>query len=237
VVVEMPPAPFPYSKARVKRAGETVRTYLSPGQPDPPGAELVEALEVVTAFRAAHQVPLTKATMGLRSMVATEGCQLEVSQRLKRFGTILNKLWRHQGMDLARMQDIGGCRAVLDSIDEVYRVQRRIRRNGREKRYVDYIVDPAESGYRGVHSIVEYDGRSIEVQLRTQVQHHWALTVERLGGRLDVDLKSGYGPSEVLGLLEAISRAMAIEEQGEKPPEQLMDEITTLRTAAAHWLQ
>lgn len=44
--------------------------------------------------------------------------------------------------------------------------------------------------------------------------HDWAVTVERLGGRLDVDLKGGIGPPEVLRLLEAISGAMAIEEAG-----------------------
>ena len=147
-------------------------------------------------------------------MVKTEACEVEVSQRLKRFPTIVGKLIRQPEMALARMQDIGGCRAVLNSADEVYRVQRRLRKNGREKRFVDYIKDPAESGYRGVHVMTEYDDRTIEVQLRTQVQHQWAVTVERLGGRMDTDLKSGIGPPEVLNLMKAISEAMAQEEAG-----------------------
>jgi len=46
--------------------------------------------------------------------------------------------------------------------------------------YRDYISDPRRSGYRGVHVIVGYDGRQIEVQLRTRVMHDWAIAVERL---------------------------------------------------------
>lgn len=232
----MTAALFPHSKARVNKTGDTLRAYLLPG-PNPARQELAEAIGVIRAFRAAHQVPLTKATMGLRSMVTTERCQLEVSQRLKRFGTILDKLCRQPEMSLARMQDVGGCRAVLQDLDEVDRVMRRIKHNGKARRTVDYIKRPAASGYRGVHIIVEYDQRHIEVQLRTQTQHQWAITVERLGGRLGEDLKSGYGPPELLTLFEAISRAMAIEEQGEKPTQALFDEIATLRREAAQWLQ
>ncbi len=45
--------------------------------------------------------------MGLRSMVRTERCQIEVSQRLKRVPTIIDKLLREPTMQLANMQDIG----------------------------------------------------------------------------------------------------------------------------------
>jgi len=48
--------------------------------------------------------------MGLRSVVGTEGCTVEVTQRLKRVPTIVDKLRREPTMQLASMQDIGGCR-------------------------------------------------------------------------------------------------------------------------------
>lgn len=117
--------------------------------------------------------------MGLRSVVKTEQCEVEVSQRLKRIPTIIDKLVREPTMQLANMQDIGGCRAVLNSFDEVRRVQRRLSKNRPPLRVSDYIAEPRASGYRGVHVVVQYDGRPVEVQLRTQAMHEWAITKPR----------------------------------------------------------
>lgn len=194
------------------------------------------ALEVLRRFRAAHATPLTKANMGLRSVVRTEGCRVEVSQRLKRVATILDKLTREPTMQLANMQDIGGCRAVLENIGEVRRVQKRFSKNRPPSRVNDYVDGPRSSGYRAVHLVVEYDDRNIEVQLRTWVMHEWAFTVERLGGRLQADLKSGRGPRPVLELLEAISQAMALEERGETVESALMNRLGALREAALPYL-
>lgn len=194
------------------------------------------ALAVLLDHRADHRVPLTKATMGLRSVVRSEQCVVEVSQRLKRVPTILDKLVREPTMQLANMQDIGGCRAVLNSIDEVHRVQRRLGKNRPPLRVFDYIAWPRSSGYRGVHVIVSYDDRPVEVQLRTQVMHEWAITVERLGGRLRQDLKSGHGPQPLLDLLEGISEVMAIEEQGGVVGQGALDKLSELRAAALPFL-
>ena len=176
--------------------------------------------------------------MGLRSVVRTENCRArEVSQRLKRLPTILEKLVREPTMALANMQDIGGCRAILASIDEVRRVQRRLSKNRPPIRAYDYIDAPRRSGYRGVHVIVQYDGRSIEVQLRTRIMHEWAVAVERLGGRIGEDLKSSHGPPEVLELLEAVSEAMAVEESGGVVENSLMERIDRLRASAQPFLK
>jgi hypothetical protein len=144
-------------------------------------------------------------------------------------------------MSLTTMQDIGGCRAVLKSIDEIRRVERRLKKNRPVLGYSDYIVTPRSSGYRAVHVIVAYpdrDGeeRAIEVQLRTRMMHEWAVQVERYGGRLNIDLKSGQGPPEVLSILELISQAMAAEERGEPVPETLLDQIRNLRPAALPYI-
>lgn len=83
--------------------------------------DLDRAILVIQAFRRAHAAPLVTANNGLRSMVRTEGCRVEVTQRLKRFATIFDKAQREPTLDVSRMQDIGGVRSVLDSIDEVSR--------------------------------------------------------------------------------------------------------------------
>jgi putative GTP pyrophosphokinase len=224
----------PPTKSQVNKAGKTLRAFTQ-GQ-SVSNSKRRAALEVLRRFRAAHATPLTKANMGLRSVVQTEGCRVEVSQRLKRVATILDKLTREPTMQLANMQDIGGCRAVLDNIDEVRRVQKRFSKNRPPSRVNDYIQGPRSSGYRAVHVVVAYDDRNIEVQLRTRVMHEWAFTVERLGGRLQADLKSGQGPQPMLDLLEAISQAMALEERGETVDSALMDRLGALRQGALPYL-
>lgn len=94
------------SKSQVRNAGRTLRRYMR--SEDISDDELERAITVIQQYRAAHQIPLTKANNGLRSMVRTEGCQVEVSQRLKRFRTILDKLVRLPNLPLSTMQDIGG---------------------------------------------------------------------------------------------------------------------------------
>lgn len=198
-------------------------------------APVLDAILIVQDYRAAHQLPLTKANNGLRSMIKTEGFELEVSQRLKRFMTIIDKLQREPTLALNKMQDIGGVRAVLNTVDEVRRVEARLKKRRPPIAVSDYITHPRSSGYRGVHVIVDYDGRAIEVQLRTRVMHAWAITVERLSARLGENLK-GDGRHAVQELMAAISEAMAIEELGGIVPDELQDEIKRRRLEAAPYL-
>src|SRR5918996_6008591 len=103
------------TRSQINKAGKILRRWALGDLVDETNHRA--ALEVLLAFRAAHKDPLTKANMGLRSMVRTAGCRSEVTQRLKRVPTIIDKPSRGPTMQLATMQDIGGCRAVLASID------------------------------------------------------------------------------------------------------------------------
>lgn len=231
----MPTAVECPSKSQVNKAGRLLRRYMRGDGEAYSAAELDRAIVCLLEFRAAHQYSLTKATMGLRSMVKTEGCVVEVTQRLKRSPTIINKLRREPTMQLANMHDIGGCRAVLRDIDEVRRVERRLRKNRPPIRSADYVATPRPSGYRAVHLVVEYSERAIEVQLRSQSMHAWAITVERLAGRLG-DLKSGIGPPEVLHMMEVVSEAMALEETGQVVDDALLARLSNARAAAVPYL-
>lgn len=214
---------------QVKKAGRLFRR-IGRGEVVTSG-ELDGAIHIVQAFRRAHAGPLVSANNGLRSFVKTEGCRVEVTQRLKRFVTIYDKMQRERTLDLSRMQDIGGVRAVLDSIDEIRRVETRLKARRPVRGYSDYVTEPRTSGYRGVHVIVDYGGRQIEVQLRTRAMHAWALTVEHQTSRLGINLKQD-GSHDVQLLMAAISTAVAHEEVGEVVPEAVLAEIDRLRTLA-----
>ena len=228
------------SVSAVNRAGNVLRRIHAIESVDsvtaPPSMdvdEIFSAIDCLVAWRTAHAKPLGAANMGLRSRVSTMGCQqIEVSQRLKRIPTIVDKLRREPGMMLGRMADIGGCRAVLRDLEEVERVKARYAVDKVTVRTKDYIAQPKPDGYRAVHVIVRYGGRLIEVQLRTQVQHEWAYTVESVTSRYGLDIKSGGGPPQVRDWFQAVSEAMAVEERGELVDLALLQRVATLRQAA-----
>lgn len=95
---------------------------------------------------------------------------------------------------------------------------------------------PLTKATMGLRSVVKTEQCQIEVQIRTQVMHAWAITVERLGGRLGEDLKCGYGPQPVLALLEGTAEAMAIEEEGGVVGKEALDRLSESRQAAAPFL-
>ena len=222
----------------VRRAGEVLRRAATKRGAVPSVEEVREARDVVEAYRSAHAAPLHAAHMGLRSCLTSEGFDPDVSRRLKRLPTIEDKLRRLPEMDLSSMQDIGGCRAVLDSQEQVQRVVERFsansrRRNQRPDKIRDYVTEPRDSGYRAIHIYTRYHGRRIEVQLRTRDQDSWAKIVEDLTSSTGVDFKNGDGPDEVHELLSELSEGLSRREPDQPLAEALMDILTRLAMTAA----
>lgn len=212
----------------MRRAGKVLREWwLSERILMEPAVE--QATTVLEDWRACHAYALTKGRMGLKQRLATVGVEGFVGQRLKRAGRIVPKLARFPTMQLDTMQDIAGCRAIVPTQRDVERILTgwRVVTKRLIKLY-DYASDPRSSGYRAVHLVVRYDERPVEVQLRTQLQHDWAYTVEAWSGRLGVDLKSGEGPAEALDFLAALSEGMSLEEGGDVVPDALMARIRLL---------
>lgn len=184
----MPDDPLDFSKSRVNRSGDLLRRARmggtgsgAPGQGDP--NEIDQAFQLLDAFRAAHQYPLSKVTMGLKSFVRTAaGEPVVVVQRLKRAPQIVSTLVRFPTMNLARMEDVGGCRAVLANSGQVNAVRERIEARWDVKRLHDYVAAPQTEGYRGVHLVVLRDARRIEIQLRTRGQQEWSVALESFAG-------------------------------------------------------
>lgn len=233
------PADLPYSNRQIDKAGKLLRDALVGGTPALSGYGLEEAASVVEGFRAAHSAALLTARMGLRSCIDTEGVPaVELTQRLKRTPTIVDKLRRLPRMTLSRMQDVGGCRAVFATQDEVNTVLGRFtrnseRRNGTPDTVRDYVTDPRPSGYRAVHVWTRYRGRRIEVQLRTWFQHNWADMVEDITFDTGIDYKSGDGSEIVHEWLRRLAGAPALIEAGMTVGEALGPDYDELRDAAS----
>ncbi|NMM78937.1 hypothetical protein B2J88_36150 [Rhodococcus sp. SRB_17] len=115
-------------------------------------------------------------------------------QRHKRKTTIFDKLQRQHGMDLARMDDVAGCRVICPDVQTLYAFRESMHRarfdhvlKTAPDKY-DYIKVPKPDGYRGIHDVYEYNvaseegrhlrGLRIELQYRTEIQNAWSTTNE-----------------------------------------------------------
>jgi hypothetical protein len=226
-----------YSKSAVGKAGQHLINPASSLE------EYIESLNILDNWRASHACPLNSLTNSLRYRVKKIGIEDGIiSQRLKRAESIKGKLHRSKGMQLQRMQDIGGCRATLPTIQEVYEIQKMMRegRMGHELiKEHDYIHEPKKSGYRGIHMVYKYKGRRhkahdgliIEVQIRSAVQHAWATSVEIAGTFLGEALKSGEGSEKWLEFFSLISTVFA-EMEGYGPTEISKEEFQKIRYRA-----
>jgi (p)ppGpp synthase/HD superfamily hydrolase len=163
------------------------------------------ALSITNNWRSAHGYPLNALQMNLRRIARKFDDDPIVAQRIKRLSSITGKLRRLDWLTLDEMQDLGGCRAVMSSVEAVEQVQDYCRDFSRMKHRLlqedDYLARPKRSGYRGVHLIYAYAGESrsiyngmkIELQLRSRLQHAWATSVETAGMFTAQALKSSSG--------------------------------------------
>ena len=168
--------------------------------------ERLEAMQVLSEWRASHAYPLHAIYIFLRKKSTFIEKASLVVRRLKRTPSIITKLSRFPSMKLSRMQDIGGCRSIVSNVKQVERLLEKIKksRTSHEIHNVkNYIEEPKDTGYRGVHIVFKYNasksdykGYFIEVQLRSKIQHAWATAVEIVDTYTKQALKSNRGDEE-----------------------------------------
>jgi putative GTP pyrophosphokinase len=205
-----------YTKGQINRAGDFLRKQSINRE------DLFWAFDVLNNWRSCHAYPINTFQATLRHRLKSIDENALVAQRLKRTPSIISKLVREEGMLLSRMQDIGGLRAVVQDIESVKRLYDSYK-NGKRLKHLfhsekDYIANPKESGYRSVHLIYRYkgqkgaemyDGLSIELQIRTRMQHAWATAVETMGTFLNTPLKSNEGDKQWLDFFSLVSSAFS----------------------------
>lgn len=227
---------MPYSKTQVNRAGQLWAEHLRAAvqgsrRVGDQGVELREAIEIIDWWRGEHAKPLSRIGGNLHRYTADEGKPI-VTQRLKKLPTMLGKLFREPGMKLARMEDIGGVRAVLPDQGAAYRVARRLRRNWTITRFRDYVSNPKLDGYRALHLINRNRGRLIEIQLRTPLQDTWANAVEADARLLSPGLKFGGGSQVLREFYVALGELCAQADQGGPIDRALFQRVKSLETQA-----
>lgn len=218
-----------YSRSKIIRAGKIIK------KSNTTTAEVKDAIKVVDNWRAAHAFPMHVIYMHLRRMAKSNG-DIIVAERLKRLDSIIKKLKRESTMSLWTIQDLGGCRFIVPTIDDVYKYANDYEKS--RKRHVlksqyDYIQHPKSSGYRSIHMVYEYHSDSvdtynknmlIEIQFRTHLQHLWATAVETMGLFTKKAIKSGQGDDDVKRFFVLVS-ALFSKRENQPIPLNVIDDI------------
>lgn len=205
-----------YSIGEIKRAGETIaRRDLQRDE------ATIHAFRVAHNWRDSHNYPLMKIRGELVGRV--RGIQRPGSitaARMKRMQSIRKKL-QNINTDLTQIQDLGGCRAVVETMTQVKALIQRYQDGDTAhhvRRQTSYIDAPKNGGYRSHHIIFNFRGgpgfenfekHRIELQIRTELQHSWATAVEAVGLFRNEDLKGGRGDGDWLRLFELMSAQFA----------------------------
>lgn len=203
-----------YSNNKIKKAGLTIIDENSSK------SDKKDAMAILNNWRSSHAYPLHVIASNLRRNTKNA----IVVQRLKRLDSIIGKLKRNPDMGLDRMQDLGGCRVIVDTIDEVYEAlnnYKRSRIRHEYKKHNDYIQNPKSSGYRSYHMVYKFHSDTketynknmlIEIQFRTKLQHTWATAIEMMGIYTKSPLKASIGDKQVLRFFALVSSLFALEE-------------------------
>jgi len=226
-----------HSKGAIKRAGECLIATFE----DLDGG-FKASYDVLDNWRVSHAYPIQSMLGYFRGKAFGIDDKAIVARRLKRTPSIIAKLKRESGMKLDRMEDIGGVRIIVDNLEKVREVSAAIK-NGRTRNLLrrerDYISNPKESGYRGVHLIYQYRGAKnqdfpfhhVELQIRTKIQHAWATTVEVVGTFTRQGLKASDGSSEWLEFFSLAGKVFAAVDEGESTSDNFSTRDELIRQA------
>ena len=208
-----------YSRNRINKSGEALLAGPETGFP------YTDANIIVEDWRKLHMIPLQELVEEVTRVLADGGVQAAFSShRLKRMTSIIAKLRHNPGMGLGGLQDIGGARFVFEDIESLLKAQKILSKASFEHFVIDrapydYVAKPKASGYRSIHFTYkyvsdndDYDGLRVELQIRTRLQHDWAMAVETAELISKSSLKASLGDENWLSFFKLSSAVFAQKE-------------------------
>ena len=190
---------------------------------DNPQAEDISTFE---EYRALFLPPLNNVTQTLVDL----GLGSTVTRRIKRTESAIAKLRRQKTLKLSQMQDLGGCRLVVDNIAQQDIVCNTIGLHLTVRSIHDRRQTPS-SGYRAVHVIVREGepARYVEIQIRTKNQQLWA-QISELASLKDGKVKYGGGSADTRRSLDQLSQKLwDMDQAGITAPVDIDDDTMSLR--------
>ncbi len=196
------------SRSQIDRLGERLK-----------GVPTADDLQLLAAYRQSFHVALGEVA-DIVHRVAADLPRSSLSARpAKSTVSIIGKL-RRESIRLSQMQDLAGCRLVVSTVPEQDRMVARLLREHPDWTVHDRRIRPSY-GYRAVHVIAAGQGKPVEIQVRTALQHGWAEFSEALDRAAGGEVKYGGGPADVRESLDHLSDIVARLERGEPADPQL----------------
>lgn len=200
-----------FSTAAIDQLGERLRTALT-----------VEDLRLLDQYRREFGADYAVVVASLRNTLA-----LDTSGRPAKSTTAIVEKLKRGSMRLSQMQDIAGCRIIVDDTlvqdAVVSRLATMFPSTTMDRR------DRPSHGYRAVHIIVRPIKRPIEIQVRTVLQHRWAELSEKAADKFGIDIKYGGGHKTVREVLDRASETVASFERLVMKREETGDHVAVLR--------
>lgn len=208
-----------YSRNKINVSGKALLAGPETGFP------YIDAGLVIEDWRQLHMIPLEELVAEVTEVLAKENVFAAFSShRLKRMTSIVAKLRHNPGMGLGGLQDIGGARFVFEDIPSLLQAKDIIISASFEhftldRQPYDYVNRPKDSGYRSIHFAYkyvsdnpDYDGLRVELQIRTRLQHDWAMAVETAELISKSSLKASLGDEKWLSFFKLSSAVFARKE-------------------------
>jgi ppGpp synthetase/RelA/SpoT-type nucleotidyltranferase len=185
------------SKSPIDRLGERLKI----GEPSEDDLRLLDEYRlsfagacetVVAAIRAVFDLPIT-------------------ARPAKTTKSTIEKL-RRESIRLSQIQDIAGCRVLVDDVTSQNAVAEHLMALHGETEVVDRRIQPSH-GYRALHLIARWAVQPVEIQVRTALQQVWAELSEKLSEAVDASIKYGGGDERTRRMLQHSSQVIeALEE-------------------------
>ncbi|MBR4265421.1 MAG: RelA/SpoT domain-containing protein [Bacteroidales bacterium] len=195
-----------YTRNQINRAGDLLISN------DADSLKRSEAINIVNEWRETHFFVLSDLNSQISSLLSKAGVQYAFSsQRIKRRQSIIEKLRNNStnSMKLGGLQDIGGLRygfADINQLDTAFNLLKDfVPQKFKLEKIYDYVSSPKDSGYRSIHFVYKYDdktdavhdGLRIELQIRTTLQHSWAMAVETASLIAKTSLKANLNDNSI----------------------------------------
>ena len=181
------------SKSEIDRLGVRLRKTLSAND-----------LRMLDTYRRSFAPAYDFVVQKIRAIA-----DIDVSGRpAKSTNAIADKLKR-ESIRLSQMQDIAGCRIVVEDIDRQDALTETLLGLFSAAIVSDRREKPSH-GYRAVHIIISTNSGMVEVQVRTRLQHLWAEVSEKMADKFGIAVKYGGGTEEVREQIGILSEYVAI---------------------------
>ena len=126
--------------------------------------------------RSDREAYMARVTAYIADQFAREGLHAEISGRPKHIYSIYRKMERKH-LPFSQIHDVRAIRIVVDTIPECYQALGIIHNifHAIPNEFDDYISSPKENSYRSLHTaVLDKDGKTLEVQIRTAKMHEEA---------------------------------------------------------------